>query len=694
MRKTLLLATIIATALGSQTTAMAQVVQMTPAKAGINISEYGTQVDVVNENFSKFASGSEQDPDYNTNINTELDSKVPYFENVAAQYTTLPRWGASHAYPAGGSVCLYSTNQSEVAHINTPMFDATGNSGVFIIRFRARLLEDVSDYPGIGLTVMDFSKSQSNGSYQIMTTVKNITNEWRTFELLVYNGTNRMLVNFIEEQQQKVLLDDIQVLQIDQQVGTPNVLHHSAYTGTSFRPKWNKVKGAESYLVNVYNSDKEGTIGDPVVENMQTTDTICTVRGLLPGNIYRYNVTAVAGSHHSLPSGNIELFDLATPSFNALTENDGTYNTSWSNVPEALYYNFYIYEEKAAEQDGERVLFDENFDGVTDQGNESKTWDAENIPEYGLQMQELGYPKNLKMNGWTAYTWAPLSAGYIALDGWHYFYDVRENVKDYDIPYDDVKSYAKLETPELDLSKDDGKLHVSADLFGQLAEDDEDYDNNYPKYQVNAIMALMNYDLNAGAYVEVESKHFDLSEKWTKCEADFTKGSENSKVVIYATDGPGLLFVDNIKATQQYSKGETFASPVLTWPGHMVTEVEFTLPSTDCNYYQRVQAVSQREVYWATRSYTFYSRMTDLDPVYTQTAINDAHADATANVKVNVNGNDIVVSGVNGKVVSIFNASGALVAKAKAYTNSIALPVNGDGVYVVKVDNKCVKVAK
>lgn len=695
MRKALYIATILASVAATHVAAQTPLVAM-PAKAGINTSEFGTQVDVVNEDFSKFSTGTEEAPDFSVNINTELDSKVPYFENVSSQYTTLPRWGAAYAYPAGGCVCLYSNDVYENAHINTPMFDASKNDGVFIIRFRARLLQDVTDYSGIGLHILDFSNSEKSGSYQIMTTIKNVTSEWRTFELVVHNGTNRMLVNFSEETQSKLLLDDIQVLQVDQFVGTPHILHHLAYSGTSFRPHWNKVEGAESYLVNVYNSDKEGTIGEPVVENMQTTDTICTVRGLIPGNIYRYNVTAVAGEHHSIPSNNVELFDLATPSFNETVENNGTYETSWSNVPEALYYNYYIYEEKTAPEDGELVLFDENFDGVTDQGNESKTWGVDDIPDFGLQMQDIGYPKNLGMNGWTAYKWAPLSAGYIAVDAWNYFYDVNENVKDYDINFEDIKMYAKLETPELDLSKDDGKLHVKADLWGQLAEDDTDADNNYPAYQVNAVIALMNYDVNAGAYVEAESKHFDLSEKWTTCEVDFTKGSENSKVMIYATDGPGLLFIDNLKATQYYSKGETFSSPLLTWPGQLNTSVQFTLPENEYNYYQRVEAASQREMYWGTRTYTFYSRLADAYPVRvsSETAIKGTAADANGSVKARIENGDIVVSGVSGKVVNVYTVGGTLVARAVAHTDSVALPVKASGVYVVNVGNKSIKVAK
>lgn len=666
------------------------------AKAGINISDYGEEMDLVNEDFSKFNTGTETAPDFNTNINTEYDDAVlPYFENVKNEYTAQPRWGAGYAYPAGGCVCLYSTDQYDAAHINTPYFDASAHGGVFMVRFRARLMENVTDYSGIGVRILDFSEDQENGNYRVMTTVKNITNEWRTFELVVYGGSKRMNVNFCEESQVKLLLDDIKIVQIDQYVQTPNVLPHQSYTGTSFRPNWNKVDGAEKYSINVYNSDEYGTIGSAIVEDMQTTDTICTVRGLVPGNIYRYNVTAIAGTHRSLPSANIELYDLAVPAFNEVTDlKDGQFTASWAKVPQALYYNYYLYKETKAQQDGELTIIDENFDNVTDWGGENQTWEAGELPEEVTE-QERGYPVGLNMTGWTATQWVPLAAGYIGVDGWHYFYDKKDNVKDPELTYD-IKKYAKLETPELDLSKNEGKFTVSADLFGSLADDDSDKEHNYPKYQVNGIIALYNYDFVTGEYKQVEAQHFDLKEAWTACNAEFTKGSENSKIAIYATDGPGFLFIDNLKVKQFYQKDETFSAPCFERPGLELTYLVVPLSNDyeSYNYYQRVQAVTEREVYWGTRSYTLFSRLSDPDLVYSApTAIGSAKAD-TETVTARAAGDDIVVDGANGHSVEIYNAAGACVAKATAHTNSVALPAAKHGIYMVKVGGKCIKIAK
>lgn len=64
-------------------------------------------------------------------------------------------------------------------------------------------------------------------------------------------------VIFREENGVKVLMDDFKVYYEKTAVGSPNVLRHLFYTGTSFRPRWNKVEGATKYYVNVYKSDEE-----------------------------------------------------------------------------------------------------------------------------------------------------------------------------------------------------------------------------------------------------------------------------------------------------------------------------------------------------------------------------------------------------------------------------------------------------
>ena len=97
------------------------------------------------------------------------------------------------------------------------------------------------------------------------------------------------------------------------------------------------------------------------------------------------------------------------------------------------------------------------------------------------------------------------------VDGWNYFYDVVKNVQDAETG-EDLKRYAKFETPVLNISADSSvKLNVS--LWGDYASDDLDKEHNYPEYQVNAIAAIVAFNPETGLYEEVERKHFDLDKK-------------------------------------------------------------------------------------------------------------------------------------------------------------------------------------
>ena len=84
-----------------------------------------------------------------------------------------------------------------------------------------------------------------------------MTSEWKEFRLRFEPGKNDTRVILREENGVKVLMDDFKVYYEKTAVRSPNVLRPLFYTGTSFRPRWNKVEGATKYYVNVYKSDEE-----------------------------------------------------------------------------------------------------------------------------------------------------------------------------------------------------------------------------------------------------------------------------------------------------------------------------------------------------------------------------------------------------------------------------------------------------
>lgn len=594
------------------------------------------QVIILNEDFSKMTSGSENNPDLSFNINTctGMPSNDIFYSCVNPDYTQTPGWGSYMVYPAGGMIFFNNTQADDyiAAHFNTPVFDASADNGIYFVSFRARLANNTPGYAGLGYTTQDVSDPEKP-IYAEYGNVKGMTSEWKEFTLRFEQGKAATRVILREENGVKVLLDDFKVYYEKTAVGSPNVLRHLYYTGTSFRPHWNKVEGATKYYVNVYKSDEEGTIGEQVVTDLETTDTICTVRGIVPGVIYRYNVTASDGENKSQPSRYVVLNELQSPTPEDGELGDGgNYTAKWDEIPNALYYNYYVYEDRIAENDGEFALIDEDFNNVSDANGSKMDWTPGNEPK-DLQSQLNGYPHGTNMNGYFAERWAPLSAGYVMVDGWFYFYDVKQNVQDAETG-EDIKGYARLETPVLNFSAD-SSVKLKASLWGDYASDDQDKEHNYPEYQVNAIAAMVAFNPATGLYEEVERKHFDLDKKaWKDVECEFSKGYEDAKIVIYATDGPSVLYIDNLKVTQQLKKGDAFATCIDCQPGVMGTTTSVQLPADYAkkNIYQRVIAVNKHKSLFLNREYNWYSGPSELQLIHeaTSTAINDATADAAA----------------------------------------------------------------
>lgn len=108
----------------------------------------------------------------------------------------------------------------------------------------------------MGCTTQDVTDPK-NPIYAEFCNVEGMTSEWKEFTLRFEQGKKATRVIFREENGVKVLMDDFKVYYEKTAVGLPNVLRHLFYTGTSFRPRWNKVEGATKYYVNVYKSDEE-----------------------------------------------------------------------------------------------------------------------------------------------------------------------------------------------------------------------------------------------------------------------------------------------------------------------------------------------------------------------------------------------------------------------------------------------------
>ena len=602
------------------------------------------EVMLIDEDFSKVTAGSESAPALDFNINTCVGEPPEniFYSCVDPSYTKQPGWGSYMVYPAGGTLYFNNTRSGSgyAAHLNAPLFDASDCNGTFFIRFRARLTSPNPQYAGLGISVQDATDPDNLQWISFSNLTGMTSDEWKTYEMRLEGGTKQTRLILREEYGVNVLIDDIQIFQKKTTIESPHVLRYLYYNGTSFRPRWNKVEGATKYYVNVFESDATGSIGKSIVSDFETTDTICTVRGLTPGVYYRYNVAASDGTTRSLTSRNMVLNDILAPALNDVEISEGKYTASWEAVPGALFYNYYVYADRTAEADGEFTLVDEDFNGITDAGGlqgytddltgQQVVWTPGNEPDT-WHLRPYSSPLNTKMAGYYANNWIAFD-GNVFLDGWFYFFDQKDDAKDPETD-DDVKEYGKFETPVLNLANDGGKLKVSTRLWGMPDKDT----TTGITYQTNANIALVTFDAVLNQYVETEKYHFDLSAKWTDVNCEFTTGGEDSKVVIYAADGPGAVYIDNLKITQQLKKGDTFASCIACQTGLTTTSTNVTLPegAEDSNLYHRAIAVTEHESKVLSRTYYYYSGPSELTQFHEgtgSTAINSTAASNNATI--------------------------------------------------------------
>ena len=157
-----------------------------------------------------------------------------------------------------------------------------------------------------------------------------------------------------------------------------------------------------------------------------------------------------------MPSSFNEIWDLEAPVLETnVAVKNGKYTAKWNEVPTAERYNYWALYERFANADGEFAVTDEDFDNIKttingELGEPTGTKEDPNFNVYGGDHFIVG----LNQAGWKGKNYMDYK-GYACVDGWHYI------MGDGD---------AGILSPELDLSKDNGKITVSAKLAGELAE--------------------------------------------------------------------------------------------------------------------------------------------------------------------------------------------------------------------------------
>ena len=657
----------------------------------INPTDYGTIEVVMEEDFSKFATGSEAEPDMDTNVILDFaggECEYPWW-NVDPSYTTLPNWGGANLFPAGGKVYMLESIFDGQGHINTPLLDFTSyDGGVAFFEFKAKTTN-----PGLSqrLSIEAAETNHMGPDWTVLGAElsEELTEDWQTFTVMYYGGGETTLFNIVPVMEQwwyenkseepcKVLFDDFKVYSLNQFVGIPKGLSHKNYKGTEFDLTWD-AQDADYYMVDIYAVDlKTGDQYEFATGVKAETNTL-HVTDAEPGVDYMFNVTAYKGDKKSFPSLPGIVFDIENPEFTGTPEfvmgENGlyTFTSEWNDVPSAQVYNYALLHKRPAYFDGAFEILNEDFTGVQDADGLETEWTIEE-PSYSC----YGFLpiKPMKQAGWVGKSIMPFK-DFICLDGWQHIV---------------AKADAYIASPELDLSKDNGNLHLSVKLFGRIGGwfdplAQEQHDN----IQTKAAVSLYNYDEATGSYVQAEYVPIeDVTTAWNTFDVDLTQGSERSFIVIEAIDGPEHLYIDDLVITQNYKKGEYLIEPCIFeyWYEYSIIDVELPENSQGLDLIEKVSAQKSNPMTGEPARSEYVSREIG-KAGEVPAGIQDA---AIEKALVSFSDGQIMINNAEGEAVSVYSIDGKLVYSNNSGAANMSVRLS-NGAYLVKVGEKSVKVS-
>lgn len=640
--------------------------------------ELGTELEpIIFEDFSLFTTGSIEEPDYQTNVINP--GQEFWVWNMKDGYTLTPGWGSNYMYPAGGYAFLdAAATKDGGARITTPKFDGSANGGVCTLRFDARTLEGkTTDFLLVGAV----ETNNSNSDWETIATeyCPIVTEEWQTFEVVI-GGVGPTSFFQIEVQDGiEIIIDNISVFQYDLYVDIPVLNKHTNYTGETFDISWSAVEGADSYLVNVYSVNEMTGAVSYLYQDEPVMGTEWTVTEAVSGQTYYYTVRAVKGEYVSFESVAVEINDIEAPEMFAASEidEDGYYVASWNDVPSAGVYNYRAYADRVAAEDGAMILTDESLEGLSESDGSEVTRSIEN-PDYMIYDE---YYIEGNQGGWKLRNGAPC-VGYVVLDAWHYI---------------NGNGDAALLSPELDLSKNGGEVKLNVSLWGELTEG-YNWDDELVEFQTECAVALFTWDEELGDYNQTDLQYIsNVEEAWNNYEVTIKGCTDRSIIGLFAVRAEGNLYIDNLKLTQEYKAGEIFRDPFFAKMLSVDTEAEVTIPArcagADIWHHVAAGKVNYASDGYNTTMHVLESKYSELEKVGTAptTSVeNVALVNATARVANGV----LRIANPAAETVNVYDLAGKLV-----YTNAngsqqldVVLPANG--VYMVKVGNKTIKVIR
>lgn len=315
---------------------------------------------IIEENFDKFTGGTEENPDMETNI-VDMGGKI------LSKYTNTPGWGGDFVYMAGGTCCI-TYGDLYGGGLYFPVLNLTRNEGKFKVTFRAKCLDYKTSWLELG-----YSKTGDFfGNYEMKT--QKITNEWQEYSIDFTDGVSTSYIQIILSDGNRVLVDDIKVIQEGDDLPSPNIMPPSNMSPTGFTANWEGVAGADHYLLSVWHLvvDPDNSIVEKEIEdfsNLEIKDgnfvnldknvmdeEYCLARGLKAGwssNIGMYGKY----KHYYNAEDNPEMVESAPYSLCWDAGYDNLY-TKENNDKTITYFSFKVKsEELIPETDRISILF-------------------------------------------------------------------------------------------------------------------------------------------------------------------------------------------------------------------------------------------------------------------------------------------------------------------------------------------------
>lgn len=712
-------------------------------------AKYGDFEELLYEDFSKLTTGSVGNPDFNTNLYDAFKRTDPYdnsqyeiswysfnpdYLNTKGVYDsnheTDSRWGVNNGFPAGGALYMYLQDDDEdcefsQCHVNTCLIDCSKYQGDVILQFDA-----FTDNAESTNFISQVEAAETNGmgpSWNVLgsLTLPEINSERKTYTILFRGADKSTIFNIVGQRGalerggdiygNSFYIDNIKVSVLKPFLNAPENLKMKYYKGDNFKLSWDKVDGAEKYLVDVYTKQviqndmgyTQEAIGDYLLQDEETTDNFLQVNNAKNGEVYYYKVRAVKGSQVSMESNEEkQILGVVAPALELVDSYaDSKYTAMWKPVPGAERYNYQAFAANKITEDTKLAVVNTNFEGMPyNHGFEWKvtSWGNEIVEQYDTPKYSTTDPDPSavtgtytcldKMSGWMAYSWA-LYKDALVIDGYQSFNNGNN---------------ASLQCAPIDLSKDNGKFDVTITLKGECAEGYVDQNNN-PVY-AHAALATFVYDQELDDYVQGETKFIaDTNDKeWKTTTCSFSNGSEDMTFGVFATYAPSNLFIHDIKIEQNYKAGDTFMKSFDYYYREEGVEVEkngekylsMEIPlvgeTAGKDVYHRMQSVRLGQAANQFTSATFCESQWSKPTLVAENVVTGIEKTTEVGKKsatVFMQGDNLVINNPAGEEVHIYGMNGAELNADKSGNASIKMAMPADNSFIVKVGKQSIKIA-